>query len=422
MKKQYYILTFLCAFLFILFNSHENINAGIYDKACKDTIIANKGTYKNCGNEYIHTLPEEKEYSSGFRSTEKMSGDDTRILYVGPINGIDTFYSTGFFYYPVVYDNREAFNNDKNYWTTVSRNGQIVYDGSFKDNILLDQSEKSFCRNFNLEGTYLIKQYIGSRVVNTLKVIVVSKEDLSLSVENIKYGDKHISENSLLGKGENLNLTITGGTFGYEKEINVKVNECSFNVPFSKQLIIDNSDFRKCLKYNEKNHLSLTIYNGFNKSRTFKYGFVLNSNNVSIKMKDSISAIETSSRRVLIQSFAGSGKNLNEEFNLYYWSTNPNDKLTYEDFLINYENSDNRGAYSSKKGVILRETEGTYYLYALAKDDDSAIVVRSDEYVLKKKDLLNRIIMHDLIFVLGLCVLAIIPVVVYLFIRGKDTD
>ena len=41
--------------------------------------------------------------------------------------------------------------------------------------------------------------------------------------------------------------------------------------------------------------------------------------------------------------------------------------MKYEEFLSNYENSRYRGVYSSSKGVILRDAEGTYYLYALAK-------------------------------------------------------
>ena len=74
--------------------------------------------------------------------------------------------------------------------------------------ILLDQSKRMKCLNFNLPGTYLIKQYIGGQAVNTLKVIVVSKEDLSLSVENIKYGDKHISDSALLGNRQDLSQVL----------------------------------------------------------------------------------------------------------------------------------------------------------------------------------------------------------------------
>ena len=90
--------------------------------------------------------------------------------------------------------------------------------------------------------------------------------------------------------------------------------------------------------------------------------------------------------------------------------------------MSNYEKSENKGSYSGNKGVILREKEGTYYLYALAVDNDSQVVVRSDKYVLKMKDKLNRIIVKDVVFVIALIFGAILPIVIYLFIREKDTD
>ena len=101
------------------------------------------------------------------------------------------------------------------------------------------------------------------------------------------------------------------------------------------------------------------------------------------------SEVISSSRRIVINAIAGKGKQLNENLSLYYWSKNPNDGLNYSDFMVNYEKSENKGTYNSTSGVILRNEEGTYYLYALAKDGNSEIVVRSDEYVLKKKEKLN---------------------------------
>mgnify|MGYP003295653248 CR=1 FL=1 len=88
--------------------------------------------------------------------------------------------------------------------------------------------------------------------------------------------------------------------------------------------------------------------------------------------------------------------------------------------MSNYENSLYKGRYTSSKGVILRDTEGTYYLYALAKDDDSSLVVRSDEYILKKGTKINKVIIDDVIIVFILGVLAIAPIAVYLIIRVKE--
>jgi hypothetical protein len=137
-------------------------------------------------------------------------------------------------------------------------------------------------------------------------------------------------------------------------------------------------------------------------------------------MENSVSKLETSSRRILVNAKAGNGKTLNEKYSLYYWSTNPSDNLDYDSFMENYNKSMYKGAYSSSKGVILRNTVGTYYLYALAKDDDSTLVVRSDEYILKESKTLNKIIIDDVIIVCILGVLSISSVAIYIIIRIKE--
>ena len=86
------------------------------------------------------------------------------------------------------------------------------------------------------------------------------------------------------------------------------------------------------------------------------------------------------------------------------------------------QNSDKKGTYTSNKGVILIDSEGAYYLYALAKDDDSYVVVRSEKYVLNGSGFVNKIIYKDFILVGILCVAAALPIFIYLFVRGKDTD
>ena len=89
--------------------------------------------------------------------------------------------------------------------------------------------------------------------------------------------------------------------------------------------------------------------------------------------------------------------------------------------MTNYSLSEYKGRYSSNKGVILRNSDGVYYLYVLAKDNESAIVVRSDEYVLKNKERLTKFSFGDVLFVLGLIFCATLPVFIYIVARGKDT-
>ena len=176
-----------------------------------------------------------------------------------------------------------------------------------------------------------------------------------------------------------------------------------------------------CLKRNEKNALNITLYNGFNEPAIFKYKFNLVSEKITINLESTVSKLETSSRRILINAKAGNGKELDKNYSLYYWSTSSTDGLNYEDFMENYKNSKYKGTYSDSKGVILRNTEGVYYLYALAKDDDSSTVVKSDEYVLKESQKLNKVIIDDVIIVCVLGILALLPIVVYLVTRVKDT-
>ena len=93
--------------------------------------------------------------------------------------------------------------------------------------------------------------------------------------------------------------------------------------------------------------------------------------------------------------------------------------MKYEDFLINYANSEYKGSYSEDKGVILRNTSGTYYLYALAKDDVSYVVSRSEGYILDDGGFKVSYSVNDGILIVSLLILAIAPISIYLFIRKK---
>ena len=150
-----------------------------------------------------------------------------------------------------------------------------------------------------------------------------------------------------------------------------------------------------------------------------KVANLLVNNEVLLEFSTMDSLIESASRRILVNALAGKGKTLDTDYCWYYWSVSPDDGLSYEEFLKNYAMSEYKGSYSEDKGVILRNTSGTYYLYALAKDEDSFAVKRSEGYVLNGTGYKMNYNMYDVIFVLSFAVCAVVPIVIYLYIRKK---
>ena len=417
MKK---ILIFISIFAsFILFNDSK---VKAYSDTCDvGEIYSVNGTYKLCGSNNIYLMENNKELSSFVVATRGVSNRDGKVFYAGKVGGVDTFYSSGFNFYGVVYDDKGLFTSNNNVWSDISINGIVVYSGEFEDNALLDESKKGFIEYYNEVGTYLIRQYVGGNVENAIKVIVVSRNDIDVNVEEAKFGDSLLEDINLSYSQSNLSFKFTGGTYGFGQKVALSVNGCKMTVPFRNSLVVDYDLFGSCLLPNEFNTVSLTVYNGFDNGKTFKYLFSLHSSSVSIKLEASFSDVVTTSKRILISANAGMNAKLDEDYCLYYWSKSANDGLTYDEFMANYELSEHKGTYSSNKGVILRDSSGTYYLYALAKDDNSTKVVRSDKYELKKSKRVNKIIWQDFALVGAFCFFAAVPIFVYLFIREKDT-
>lgn len=405
--------------LFLLFTTFQ-VSASYYDYCNEVVIETGENMYYDCGDNAIYLMENNKEKSS-FIYAGKNLGIKNKLLYVGKVSGLDTFYASAFNFYAVVYDDRPFLGHGDDMWASVVINNVSVYDGSFENSLLFDKSSKIKKPLYNEIGTYIIKQYINGNISNAIRVIIPSKDDFGISVVSYKYGSIDMDGKSAISKYEDIKFAISGGKYGYPKSVNVRVNDCKINLDFSESLVIRNDLFEECLKYNENNKVELVLYNGLNKKKIFNYSFVINSEDVSIKLESSVSKLSTSSRRIVIKAKAGVGKELESDSNLYYWSTNADDKLTYEDFLSNYEKSENKGIYTLNKGVILRNSEGTYYLYALAKDADSYAVVRSDPYILNDGHSVNKVIYKDFILVIALCLTALVPVIIYLFVRGKDT-
>jgi len=421
MKNLKYILFYLLAFMiFIMFDGNV-VKADYYDVCNEEIIEAENSVYRRCGNNNIYLMQDNKKYSSYLVANRDIYKNN-QILYAGVIDGIDTFYSLKFSYYSVIYDDRGLFTSKDNIWSDISINGVVVYSGEFDDVFFVDQSASQFVNLFyNEVGTYLIRQHIGDKVYSAIRMIVVDADEYSLNVNKVMFGDNSIDEPNLIYDKSDLVFYIDGGKYGFSNQVKIKINECNMDVGFSKELVIDNDEFDSCINENAMNNISITLYNGLNGYKTFKYSFRLHSEKLFIELEDSYNALESTSRRIVIKAIAGFNKNIDEEYCLYYWSESPNDKLDYENFMTNYELSDNKGSYTASKGVILRDSVGTYYLYAMAKDENSSVVVRSNEYVLKESGRVNKVITADFIFVGVLCLGAALPVFIYLIVRGKDT-
>lgn len=421
MKKHLInFMVFMGSVLFFFLISTP-VEAGYSEVCVNGEILAQDSTYKKCGRNIIYLYEEDKKHSSYIISNKEYGSKD-QILYAGVVDGLDTFYASRFDFYSVVYDDRGLFTSSENMWADIAINGETVYDGAFKDNTLIDNSFEGFLTMYNEVGTYIVRQYISQKVVKAIRIIVVSPKDYDLYVAEASLGEESLLSSEVSESTGDLFFAITGGKYGFAEDVIVNVNTCEIKMKFDKNLVVPYSYFDGCLVKNDHNEVDVTIANGLNQQITINFDFKLVGNSVSIKLENSISSVATtSSRRVVITPSAGKGNTLNEEYNLYYWSTSKNDGLTYEDFMTNYEKSSNKGSYTSSKGVILRNEEGTYYLYALAKDDTSVTVVRSDEYVLTKNKRVNRVMEQDIVFVCILIGIAALPVVVYLFIRGKDT-
>lgn len=410
-------------FAFLLFGSllfcENKILA--YEQLCSgEELFSNGNKYKVC-NKQVYFDKDNRDNSSYILGDRGYSYSAGKILYAGKIDGYETFYSIGFHYYGIVYD--DGIFSDKDMYSDMSFHGLITYSGKFEDNILVDQSGRYLINYFNEPGEYVFRQFIGGKVVSVIKVFVVDKKDLDLGVDKVYYDEVEINSSGVMySDGGTLRISFNGGKHGFGNLVKVQVNKCEFKKQFNPELLIDSDDLDGCIRYNDYNDLTIFLYDGLGRMKSISRKFKINSTDIVVSLEDSVSKLVTSSRRVLVKSTPGYGGNLDENYNLYYWSTSAIDKLTYEDFMSNYEASDNKGVYSSNNGIILRDSKGSYYLYVLAKDDlGNCLVVRSKEYVLEKHKALNKATIGDVVLTLVLCLCAAMPIFIYLIIRGKDS-
>lgn len=369
--------------------------------------------YYDCGR-YIYSY-----YEDTLNSTMLFTlGDDESFLYAGKRDGVDVFYADGFKYYNVSYDDRSDSNNNR--WSVISTRGKVVYNGSFSDSGLIDDGHRGTYYYNMYKDVYALRQY--SKKDGLIRTLVIyNVEDQSISLSDIKYDGREITSDSInevLESNDGISMKINSN-YGIRK-IAITLDDVNVDYDYRDgRVFISKEDINSKLVKGKPIVLKVTVTNYFGYDVETEYSLKLLNYNVSISFETLSSVNKSNSRRIVINAIAGKDKKIDKAYCWYYWSTSDDDSLQYEDFLVNYTNSEHKGSYSQDKGVILRNTSGKYYLYALAKDDDSFIIERSEGYDLNNKTGQVKHTISDAIFLVSLAIVAIIPVSIYLSIRKR---
>ena len=104
------VLVFIIVFIGYLFVSGENVLA--YEDLCVGGELYSSSESYNVCNKQVYIDKDNRDNSSyiiGDRGFKPATG---KVLYAGKIDGRDTFYSTGFHYYGIVFDDGPFSNKD----------------------------------------------------------------------------------------------------------------------------------------------------------------------------------------------------------------------------------------------------------------------------------------------------------------------
>lgn len=400
----YILVSFISVFILTNINKVE-ADYSYCDRKIEDT------QYYDCGN-YVYTYPEDIIHSSKLISLNEKES----IIYVGEIEGVSVFFAKGFKFYNVSFDDRSNTNN--NIWSVLKSRGKNLFDGSFNDSWLIDESHQGYYNKRLYADVYTITQYVNDGEKYRTLVVYNVKDD-KVNIDDIYYDDINLikDNNEVLEskKGIKINYSSKYGI----KNIDISMNESNIPYTLEGNIYISSEEINKNLLRGETVYLSVTLTDYLNNHITNKYPLSLVNNSVTIKFSTISSIAESSSRRIVVDAIAGKGKTLDADYSWYYWSTSPDDSLIYDDFLKNYASSSYKGSYSEDKGVILRNTSGTYYLYALARDDDTWVVERSEGYTLQNEGYRVTYNIYDYILIVSLLILCIIPVLTYIFISKR---
>ena len=406
-----------CFVLFVLsfFAQSNKINATYW--GCNKPI--ENTTYYDCGDK-IYTYYHDRDHSSIVYALK-----GTSIVYAGMVGEHRVFYTNGFYYFNSTYDDRSS--EDNNLWTTLTKEGTMVFSGEFEDSWMLDETHSGYYNEADpvKPGVYEIIQYHKNGEVYRKLLIYNIEKTISkvykINIDSLFYDDTELPQNVLkdvveLENGVSINVTTSFGIEKFSMKVNGK-NIASYTVEDG--CIKIGKKFADFLNKGVSNTIEVYVKNylGYEDKKVYYINAL--SNEALISFSSISSEVISSSRRIVVNASAGLGRELDRDYCWYYWSTSPDDSLRYEDFLVNYAKSEYKGSYSKDKGVILRNTTGVYYLYALAKDDESYTVSRSEGYTLNDSGIKISYSIYDAIYVVSLLIVAILPISIYLFIRKR---
>ena len=150
-KRLLKVMSLLGMFmLFFVFNSFEVQGYMYCNKPIHDT------EYYDCGN-YVYTYYEDPSHSSIIYALNENSS----IIYAGNYDGVSVFYANGINYFNRTFDDRSI--SDNNIWSVLSNRGEVIYDGSFKDSIFVDDSHEGYYRHHLWGDIYTVRQYTSKK-------------------------------------------------------------------------------------------------------------------------------------------------------------------------------------------------------------------------------------------------------------------
>ena len=118
--------------MFFCFCGGESVSA--YGNMCDgEEILSNKNNFKVC-NENVYLNKDDISNSSFLKAEVDFKYKKGKLVYAGKIDGIDTFYSSGFNYYGVVYD--AGLLDSGSTYSDLSINGEMVYNGKNTENTI----------------------------------------------------------------------------------------------------------------------------------------------------------------------------------------------------------------------------------------------------------------------------------------------
>ena len=278
-KKLFKIFS-VCFIVFVMnfFASSIKVDAGYV--GCYQKIVGTD--YYDCGS-YIYTY-----HGPNDRSSMVYAAPGSNMIYAGDSNGYSLFYAYGIRYYNRTYDDRTSENN--NIWTTLSRDGVLLFSGEFDDSIFVDETHEGFYKEGDVlkEGIYEVIQYNQNGKVYKKILIYNVKNNISkvynTSINDFQYDGTSIKEGEITDIIELHDKVVIkiSGSMGI-RSFSLKIGGVTIrdyknvdgNIVFDKK-------FYDYLSKGEVNEIKITVKNYLGREDSKTYYINALSSNVSI--------------------------------------------------------------------------------------------------------------------------------------------